>query len=228
MKYAVYFGSREIYGDMVPAAKSLLANSDVDKIFLLIEDDVFPYELSPTIETINISKKIWEWYNPHGPNVKQRWTYIGLIRSALSKVFPDIDKILTIDCDAIVVEDISDLWNIDIDDFYFAAVKEPTISRMENMLYTNSGVAMMNLKKLREDRKDNEMLLLLNTKPLTFVCQDAMNIVCQSKILQIPNEYNATNYTGICYHPKVIHYAGQRQWRNNGIVEKYRRMDWPR
>ena len=47
MKYAVYFGSREIYWDMATSAKSLLINSDVDKIFFLIEDDEFPYEISP-------------------------------------------------------------------------------------------------------------------------------------------------------------------------------------
>jgi len=228
LKCAVYFGSREIYWDMVSAAKSLLAHSDVDKIYYLIEDDEYPFETSPSIETINISKLIWEIYDPSGANVQQRWTYIGLIRSALTKVFPDLDKILTIDCDTIVTQDISDLWDIPLDDYYFAAVKEPALSAMTHGLYTNSGVAMMNLKKLREDGKDDEMIRLLNTRALYFVCQDAMNACCQGKILEISNEYNANRYTGTCYNQKVIHYAGLSNWRFLDIVKEYREMEWPR
>jgi hypothetical protein len=39
---------------MVTAAKSLLIHSNVDKIYFLIEDDNFPYELPPKTTTINI------------------------------------------------------------------------------------------------------------------------------------------------------------------------------
>jgi hypothetical protein len=45
MKVAVYAGTRNIYKDMLPSVKSLLIHSDVDKIYFLIEDDIFPYEL---------------------------------------------------------------------------------------------------------------------------------------------------------------------------------------
>ena len=55
MKAAVYSGTRNLYADMVTAAKSLIANSSVEKIYFLIEDDVFPYELPRLIETMNVS-----------------------------------------------------------------------------------------------------------------------------------------------------------------------------
>lgn len=55
MKIAVYTGTRNIYQNMLPSIKSLLIHSDVDKIYLLIEDDIFPYELPPEVECINIS-----------------------------------------------------------------------------------------------------------------------------------------------------------------------------
>lgn len=44
---AAYCGTRNLYQDMIPAIKSLLLNSNVDKIYLLIEDDEFPYPLPP-------------------------------------------------------------------------------------------------------------------------------------------------------------------------------------
>jgi hypothetical protein len=40
---------------MVHAAKSLLMYSNVEKIYFLIEDDEFPYELPPEIECKNVS-----------------------------------------------------------------------------------------------------------------------------------------------------------------------------
>lgn len=43
MKTAVYTGTKNLYPHMIPAIKSLLFNSDVDIIYLLIEDDVFPF-----------------------------------------------------------------------------------------------------------------------------------------------------------------------------------------
>lgn len=227
MKAAVYFGSREIYGDMISAAKSLLANSDVDKIYLLIEDDEFPYELSPSVETINIRYIVPKYFDPDGPNYRSRWTYIGLIRAALSKVFPQYDKILSIDCDTIVAQDVSDLWDIDLDGYYFAAVKEPVLSSTTHGLYTNVGVMMMNLKKLR-DGKDTEMIKALNTRAYYFVSQDVLNGLCRGSIKELPGEYNVCDYTIPSTSVKIIHYAGKSNWRNNDIVVKYREMEWPR
>ena len=55
MRVAAYCGTRNLYKDMVTAAKSLLMNSNVEKIYFIIEDDEFPYELPESIfEIINI------------------------------------------------------------------------------------------------------------------------------------------------------------------------------
>ena len=42
MKAAVYSGTRNLYPDMVTAAKTLVKYSSVDKIYFLTEDDRFP------------------------------------------------------------------------------------------------------------------------------------------------------------------------------------------
>jgi lipopolysaccharide biosynthesis glycosyltransferase len=84
-----------------------------------------------------------------------------LIRAALSKVFPQLDTILSLDVDTIVNEDISDIWNTPLDNYYLAAVKEP--EKSINSLYINMGVALLNLKKLRDDKKDDEIIHALNT-----------------------------------------------------------------
>ena len=226
-KVAVYFGSREIYADMIPSAKSLLLNSDVDKIYLLIEDDVFPYELCNCIETINIRDVVPKIFDPQGMNYRSGWTYIGLIRGALTKVFPDIDTILSIDCDTIVDKDVSDLWDFQIDDYYFAGVREPLLSGTMHIQYINAGVTLINLKKMREDGKDDEIIDTLNRRKLPLVAQDAMNMCCQGGILYIPSDYNVCNYTAPTDNKKIIHYAGIRNtWRDLPIVQKYREIPW--
>ena len=55
MKVAAYTGTRNLYDGMLASVKSLILHSDVDKIFLLIEDDEFPYELPKCVEVRNIS-----------------------------------------------------------------------------------------------------------------------------------------------------------------------------
>lgn len=223
MKVAVYFGSREIYQDMISATNSLLANSDVDKIYLLIEDDVFPYGLRDKIETINVSGIVDEYFKD-SPNYNSSWTKMGLIRAALTKVFPDLDTILSIDCDTIVDKDISEIWDIPLDGCYYAGVKEPRLSATTNLDYVNAGVLLVNLKELREDKKDDEIIEFLNTKKLYFIVQDAINACCKGKIKLIPSCYNASDYTAPTNDKKIIHYAGIRgRWREYPLVKGYLR-----
>jgi len=75
-----------------------------------------------------------------------------LLRAAYSKIFPNLDRILSIDMDTIVNENISDLWDLDLTNYYIAAVEETELSEEEGS-YFNMGVAMLNLKKIREDIK---------------------------------------------------------------------------
>lgn len=226
MKAAVYFGSHHIYDDMLTSAKSLLANSDVDKIYFLIEDNEFPYPLPDCIEVRNIRFVVPKIFDQNNPNYNTRWTYIGLIRAALTKVFPELDIVLSIDCDAIVDKDISDLWMLPMDSYYIAAAKEPVLTSVRHMLYTNSGVTLFNLKKMREDNIDNEMIYALNMRKYTFVAQDVLNLFCQNHILEISSDYNACDYTNRTNNPKVIHYAGKSDWREDEVVKKYREMPW--
>jgi hypothetical protein len=55
MKVAAYSGTRNVYYRMIPAVKSLLKNSNIDLVYLLIEDDIFPYDLPEKVKCINVS-----------------------------------------------------------------------------------------------------------------------------------------------------------------------------
>lgn len=223
MKAAVYCGTRNLYADMLPAIKALLINSDVEKIYLLIEDDIFPYYLPNCVECINVSEQTY--FDHDGPNYRNGWTYMVLMRAALHRVFPDLDKIVSLDVDTIAAKDVSGLWDYDIEDYYLAGCKEPHKSR--GSLYINAGVMVMNLAKLR-DGKGDEIIEALNTRRFPFNEQDCINELCQGGILEISSDYNANAYTIPTSTPKMVHFAAIPQWKDAPLVKQYRDMAWPR
>lgn len=222
MKAACYCGTRNLYGDMIPAVKSLLCNSNVDKVFLLIEDDEFPYTLPNCVEIINVSNQAY--FKREGPNFNSPWTYMVLMRAALHRVFPDLDKILSLDIDTIVAKDISELWDIPVNDYYLAGAIEPAKSQYRT--YINCGVMMLNLKKLRESGKGDELVDALNVRRYGFNEQDCIAEQCQGGILEIPSIYNANNYTEPTTQPKIVHFAAIRQYQNHPLVEMYKNKSW--
>ena len=223
-RVAVYTGTRNLYPDMVPAIKSLIAHSDVDKVYLLIEDDEFPFEVPKDIvEVRNVSEQTY--FKPDGPNMKSGFTYMAMMRAALCKEFPELDEILALDCDTICVRDITDIWNTPLyDEYYFAAVPE-TARTTKSSTYTNIGVALYNLKKLRDGKAD-EVIDILNTKKYTYLEQDVFNLQCQGAIYKLSSDYNATNYTKPTSNPKIVHYAGIKDWSDVDLVNRYRDTSW--
>lgn len=205
MRAAVYSGTRNIYDKMLIAAKSLLMHSNVEKIYFLIEDDQYPYELPEEIECINISGQTY--FPSDGPNFNNVCTYMVLIRAAYSKIFPDLDRILSIDMDTVVNENISELWDLDLTDYYLAAVEEQELSQKEGS-YINMGVAMLNLKKIREDKKDDELIDALNNYWYRYKEQDCFNEIFHGNILILPSDYNACIQAAPPKHEKITHFAG--------------------
>ena len=225
MRAAAYCATRNLYEDMMTAAKSLLMNSRVDKIYFIIEDDVFPYKLPDCIEVISVKDQ--KIFPPGGPNYKNSWTYMVLMRAALSKILPpEVDKVLSLDIDTVVDNNIDELWNIDLSKYYLAAVKEPYKSSGSRQ-YINFGVVLLNLDLLRSTQKDDEIIYSLNHYKHFANEQDCFNDKCQGKMYFLPGEYNASNFTEKPKgEVKIMHYAGVKYWNNFSLVKKYRGIPW--
>ena len=222
MRAAVYAGTRNVYENMIPAAKSLLYNSNVEKVYFLIEDDVFPYELPQEVECININN--YHWFDAETcPNYHEYWTMMPLYRVAYSKIFPHLDTILSLDNDTIVNKSISELWDIDMTNYYVAGVRD-TVGMNSKGFYINAGVVLHNLKRIREEKKDDEAIHILNTIRKDFPEQDVFNELYKGHILELPTEYNSSDRF-MNYNPnkrKIIHFVGDRNFPNYYLVKKYR------
>lgn len=217
-KIAVYTGSRNLYPDMVTSVKSLLINSDVYKVYLLIEDDEFPFCLPDCVETVNVSEQ--KYFKEGGPNMNSRYTYLAMMRAALAYEFPDLDRILSLDVDTIIDGDISGIWDIPLDDCYFAASKEQHRC-YEGLLYTNMGVTLFNLEMLRNSHKVDEVIEVLNRRKYTWVEQDVFNYLCQGRIAEMPSMYNANTWTDPTEDKRIVHYAGIKDYQGFALYQKY-------
>lgn len=223
---AVWCATRNLYADTLPSVKSFFANGGLERAYLLIEDDVFPYELPGCVETINVSDQ--PWFGAMGPNYSKRWTWMVLMRAALALVFPSFDRIVSLDADTICVGDAGGLWDISLDGWYMAAVKEPecsaggTFEKAEK--YFNCGVTVQNLEALR-DGTVQKLIKALNEKDYAYCEQDAMNEILAGKIREISAAYNGSEWTP-CSDPVIWHFAGDPNWRDKAIVSRYRDMSW--
>jgi lipopolysaccharide biosynthesis glycosyltransferase len=131
----------------------------------------------------------------------------------------DAIKVLYLDCDILIKADISDLWKIDISEYYAGAVIDPCLSGMGGYYifppggriissckpYFNSGVLLLNLEKCRQDNLMDQALRFVdeNSERLDFPDQDALNVVMQGKWLPLDPCWNVQSAIfDMCYNEK--------------------------
>ena len=219
----VYMGNRHYYPMLVTAAKSLLAHTEVDRIIFLTEDDTFPEQLPSIFRIVNVKNQTI--YAPGGPNIHPHYTYMTLMRAALSKVLPDEDRVLLLDPDTIVEDDISPIWTTDLSFSYFAAVLE-TRNNDHVPPYYNAGVMLMNLQKLRNDGMDDRIIETINTVKYKHLEQDVLNFLCRPFIHTLPSEYNASFVSAPTSHPRITHYLSFAKRDLPKAQEPYINLSW--
>lgn len=125
---------------------------------------------------------------------------IALAKFFLADILKHLDKVLYIDGDAIIQKDLVDLYNIDLEDNYAAVVRDilaeqthPSIlTKLHSDLeaYFNSGVMLLNLKKIREDDLSKKLYDYKKYGINYFMDQDALNVVFGRKVRYLPCKYN--------------------------------------
>ena len=201
---------------------SILSNTSKDNelnFFVLNEGDI----TSETKRRINQLSNIREFnikyvtvkredFSEYSPGVHMSTNY----RLKVASLIPEVDKILFLDVDLIVLDDIAKLWDIDMTGFYMAAAPDPCqiyqfqvvrsrfIDKFPPLIY-NTGVILLNLKKWRED--DIEEKLLKGIKWFSanyYECwpdQSTLNMVLKDKIRLLDARWNACPLLGYLQNP---------------------------
>ena len=147
--------------------------------------------IKPNIEKYN------NWFDKIIIN-KEYYSPAVFYRLEIPSLIPNVDKVLYLDCDIIVNKDISDLYNIDIDNYYICAIEEEgraakTRKKIFNLdHYFSSGVMLINNKMWINNgvKEDFETFFNLNYNKIMTVDQDIINCVFKDKIKSLDKKFN--------------------------------------
>lgn len=206
----------------------------------ILENIVLSFNSKNTVNTILITDESIE-------NVlkfeSKRYPRSVFYRLLAAKLLPQtIDKVLYLDGDIIVRQQLKELWNIDLEGKAFGATIDAGSGSLEcyNRLhysivlgYDNSGVMLINLKYWRDNNLTDSFFDFMNQCPNRIVLpdQDVLNYVARKLKVHIPMKYNVQSmylykekylYFSIYQYkeeldearkdPAIIHYSGCRPW----------------
>lgn len=223
----VYEATRNFYGYLSGAIRSLLEHNNPEVVYVLAEDDHID-GLPNVCKVIDISGQ--KWISETSPNWKTSYSWMVLIRVCMPEILKHEDKVLQLDVDTIVCDSLEDLWNVDMDDKWFGMVPEyESAYRPFGPVYYNAGVVLFNLKQMRLNNIMPVLATDLNTMWHPYPEQDVMNMYGQTlkKIVTLPVRFNESYCCGFTERPAVMHYAGIGDWMTNRnmirseLVEKY-------
>ena len=120
---------------------------------------------------------------PRNINKKTHYTPYIFLRLLCDKLEGMPDKILYLDCDLVFYGNVEELYNIDMKDYEIAAARDFIGRLWIDVDYLNSGVVLMNLKKLRETKGLEKSVQMCITKKMMLPDQTALNRCCKSKLI---------------------------------------------
>lgn len=230
--------------------ESLMHNSGSDFIFHIAVEDAKYKGIKKLVDFItkrggksNIYELNLDFIKGSG-GVGGHLTLATLNRLFIPSILPlEIEKILYLDCDILVLDDINELFNVDIQDYDFAGVNYVNMPterpwsaytgmdlnniRIKLRLssedeYINSGVLLINLKKWRRKQYEKFFLEVIDKESnlLSTADQCVINKVCKDKYL-LDWSYNSLTTRGneIIYGSlngiKIAHSIGRNKPWNN-------------
>ena len=166
-------------------------------------------------------------------------------RCMFSAILPDdVEKVLYLDCDIVVLGDISEFWNTDLSGCGAACIEDigkdederyerPHYDRSYS--YFNAGVLLINLDYWREHKVDKQCVEYFQTYPerILFNDQDLLNVVLHKDKVFVPLKWNmqdgfyrygmdkkVADWNGFreeLLHPVILHYTNKKPWNYDSM-----------
>lgn len=133
------------------------------------------------------------------------YTKTTYFRLFLPELYPQYDKVLYLDSDIIILEDIANLYNIDIGSNLVGGIPDDIIQNGKELQeyaekvvgvstykkYFNAGILLMNLDELRKYKFQEKFLYLLGTTKFSVAQdQDYLNRICKGRVKYIDNSWD--------------------------------------
>ncbi len=162
--------------------------------------------------------------------VRGNFTPEAYFRLFLPQILNHYEKVLYLDADMIVCHDVAELYRTDLEGMLLGAVRDPVISGSDKVPlsvynrrdyiaklgvkniydYFQSGVMLIDLKKMSEDGLCDRMVEYAATHDCALVDQDVLNVFCQERVKFIDNRWNVdVNVAAM----KIVPYAPAAMWK---------------
>lgn len=241
----VFFASDDNYAPFIAVAlESILENSSKDyfyKFYVLTTGINEKYRT--VIEEYNCNYCSIEFVdlNQTLKDVKEKFAirdYYSLAtyyRFFIADMFPQYEKALYLDCDIAVLGDISEMFNVDIKDYYVGAIQDESLYKfpefteyVENALgipaknYFNAGIMLINLEAFRRQCILSKFMDLMKRYSFKVAQdQDYLNVLCKNNVRYLEVGWNK----GAVLTPgfdestlKIVHYnLNRKPWHQQDV-----------
>ena len=161
-------------------------------------------------------------------HIRTSLTTPAYYRLSLSSLLPELDKIIWLDGDTLIFEDLTNLININMDRVYYRGFLDypyPMESfNFKGDHYICSGVMLINLKKLRQDDMEPkiEEFIKENNDKLVQHDQTVINVLFENNIGALPVKYGIFNFADMAmvndYSSRLV---AENKYTKEEILEAY-------
>lgn len=140
-----------------------------------------------------------------------------LLRLYMGNSLPwDCNRVLYLDGDLIVLDDLTNLWNTDLQGHIIGAVPDlcsPKVFESRSTPYFNAGVLLIDLKKWRSNKIAEKALDFLSKGDAQYLDQDALNHVFSGRWCPLDVKFNMQPAAYTAYEKKYD-YISRNQIRD--------------
>jgi lipopolysaccharide biosynthesis glycosyltransferase len=215
-------------------------NSRYCMILYILDGGISGDNKAKLMRTLDSKRVEIHWIKPTSAQIKQvllkgsasNHPISSYYRLLLPGIIPDlVNKVIYLDSDVVVEEDLAKLWEQDLGNNYLLAVRDQVDGNLLNSWhlnhavksldlkqygitpehkYLNSGVLVINLEKWRQSQIADQVLdLIANHPDFPFPDQDGINIVLAGKWKELNPRWNQTHVVHSFTSPQAPPYDPQ-------------------
>lgn len=244
MKNVAYFINKNYYPLALVSIKSLIeSNNDIN--IYLVHNNLTPPHLQFIIELVkkSDSKLTIIKFNDYDKNLKARKGHLpteAFMVLYAPIIFDSLEKILILDADTIILESLANLFEMNFEEPFAAALSSAMynsnrfniynrLSLKNNSQLINSGVMYLNIPKIKTTRVFEKALQYAseNAGIIKSADEDALNATHNNIVYIIPQEYNYQmqfQRLDIITSPKILHFNGRKKPYLHHFKKAYRNL----
>lgn len=208
----IFFSADDNYTDLLEVAiKSISDNASDKKIYNIYIlntglgqsgiDTINKYQTENIkIHFTDVSAEINSINGEDALRLRDYYSKTIYYRLFIPALFPEIDKAIYLDADVVLVDDIANLYAVELGDNMVAGVMDEVVATnptfreysitslgLDYTHYFNSGVLLMNLEQLRKVELDKTFFYIFNNFDFKTIApdQDFLNVICKDKVTYI-------------------------------------------